>query len=126
LIVLDASALIALIAAEPGADSVASRIEDEALLSTANLAEVLSKGAERGLAVDELHSTIKDLGVHVVRVTTEHAVTAGLLRPLTKAVGLGLGDRLCLALALDAGCPVLTTEKRWKNAPHGVQVDVIR
>ncbi len=51
MIVLDASALLALVQRERGADQVAAALP-EAAMSTANLAEVLSKAGDRGFDVD--------------------------------------------------------------------------
>jgi PIN domain nuclease of toxin-antitoxin system len=124
-IALDASAVIALLRGETGADKVAARL-DHALLSTANLAEVLTKATEWGRDPAEVLQEIGKLPVTVIPVTEEHALTAALLRPLTRSAGLSLGDRLCLALALSVGCAAMCAEAVWQGLPHGVTIELIR
>jgi ribonuclease VapC len=52
-------------------------------------------------------------------------LTAELL-PQTRALGLSLGDRACLALAIERELPVLTTDKGWKALRVGVEIRLIR
>ena len=125
MIALDASALIAFLRAEPGADKVAARL-GEALLSTVNLSEVLTKATEWGRDPTEVLKEIGKLPLTVIPVSQEHALTAALLRPLTRTAGLSLGDRLCLALALSAGCAAMCADAVWKGLPHGVAIELIR
>jgi PIN domain nuclease of toxin-antitoxin system len=98
-VVLDASAVLALIYREPGHEQVADALPG-AVCSTVNWAEVVGKLAQRehpnpASAAD----AVRTLGVKVLPFTTTHAVAAGLLWPTTRAAGLSLGDRACLALA---------------------------
>jgi PIN domain nuclease of toxin-antitoxin system len=51
---------------------------------------------------------------------------AGLMRRETRAVGLSLGDRACLALALRRGAVALTADRAWERAGSGAGVEVIR
>jgi ribonuclease VapC len=41
-------------------------------------------------------------------------------------LGLSLGDRACLALALALGAPVYTSDKSWKKLNLGLRIQVIR
>ena len=41
------------------------------------------------------------------------AKVAGDLRSLTRAQGLSLGDRTCLALAPALGLPAMTADRAW-------------
>lgn len=125
MIVLDASALIAFLRGERGADEVADRL-DGSLLSTVNLAEVLTKATEWGRDPTETLAEIKRLPIIIVPVSEAHALAAALLRPLTRSAGLSLGDRMCLALALSIGCPALSAEAAWKGLPHNVEIELIR
>ena len=122
---MDASALIALLRAERGAEMVALRLEGS-YLSTANLAEVLTKSTEWGRDPEAVLREIEQLPIAFVPVSAEHALTAAILRPLTRSAGLSLGDRLCLALALSLGYPALSAETAWKGLPHNVDVELIR
>src|SRR5687767_13256746 len=97
-VVLDASALLAHIGEEPGSSLVAD-IASDALMSTVNLAEVFSKLMERGLSADEADAIAYRYGFEVVSFDEELARLVGALRPITRKLGLSLGDRACLALA---------------------------
>src|SRR5438067_13646543 len=129
--VLDASAVLAYLQVEPGAPRVAQEIAHVALIGAVNWAEVLSKLAERGLVPAQVEADLRarhilDAGLQVVPFDAAQARAAGELRPLTRAAGLSLGDRACLALALTRQAGVLTTERRWAGVSVGVAVEVIR
>jgi ribonuclease VapC len=122
-VVLDASALLALMDAEPGEEAVAGVLPG-ALVSAVNLAEVVSKLAERGMPAAQAHGDALALGIDVVAFDADLALDAGALRPLTRAAGLSLGDRCCLALARLRRAVVLTTETRWEPISHAVDVGI--
>jgi ribonuclease VapC len=124
--VLDASALMALFHQEPGSDKVAQAIEDGAVLSTVNLAEVTSKLNELGTPEALIQTALNVLELTIVDFNAELAYKVGLLRPLTKSAGLSLGDRACLALAQHLNLPALTTDRVWRDLIPGVNVRVIR
>lgn len=54
------------------------------------------------------------------------AQEAARLRLLTRAAGLSLADRACLALAKSLSLPVLTADRAWAALQVGVVVEVIR
>jgi ribonuclease VapC len=122
--VLDASAVLALLNGEPGAEIVAS--EPEPVISSVNLSEVVAKLAERGGTEPGIRVRLGDLRLDVRDFDSEAAYAAGLLRPLTRAQGLSLGDRACLALAMRLGVPLLTADRVWRDLPFAVDVRVIR
>ena len=124
-VVLDASALLAHIREEPGSSLVADLAPD-ALMSTVNLAEVYSKLMERGLSADEADAIVYRYGFEVVPFDEELARRTGALRPATKALGLSLGDRACLALALREALPVVTTDRNWRKLTLGIEIKVVR
>ncbi len=124
-VVLDASALLALLNAEPGADTVAAALP-EAVIGAVNYAEVVSKLAEAGLSEAELRETLDGLALDVRPFDRAQAHAAGLLRPATRARGLSLGDRACLALGRALQAPVLTTDSAWEGLDLGVEVRQIR
>ena len=125
--VLDASAVLALLFDEPGADRVRVRVA-EGLIGTANLAEVLAKLVDRGLPPGEAAHAVATLGLPVVPFTDAQARTSASLRSATRAAGLSLGDRACLALALERELPAVTAERRWSEIADavGVTVEVIQ
>ena len=123
--VLDASALLALLDSEPGADLVKTAIPT-AVISTVNLAEVYSRVADRGpaawTAIEELRFALKE----IVPFTDEMAELAGRLRPLTRELGLSLGDRACLALAILRDADVFTADRVWLKLKLPCTVHIIR
>lgn len=129
MIVLAASALLAYVYGEPGAETVEAALS-EAVIHAVNFAEVLSRLAERGSSPEDSLGVLEAAGVMkllTVEVgTVEDALNAARLRPLTKSAGLSLGDRYCLALAQRLGVPVLTADRAWSSLSVGVPVTVIR
>jgi ribonuclease VapC len=122
-VVLDASAVLALMAGEPGEDAVAAVLPG-ALLSAVNLAEVVSKLAERGMPAAQAHADALALGIDVVALDGDLGLDVGALRPLTRAASLSLGARSCLALARLHQAAVLTTEVRWEPVAKVVGVTI--
>ena len=119
--VLDASALLAYLRDEPGAEVVSEAIAGGATISTVNLAEVLSHAAGRGSDPAALVERMSERGllggaIAVEPFTTADAVETARLRPLTRDAGLSLGDRACLALARRLEAPALTAELAWAQA----------
>ena len=95
--VLDASALLAYLRDEPGAEVVSDTIADGAVISTVNLAEVFSRAADRGVDPVKLATGLRESGllggaITVETFTVDDAIDAGRLRPLTRDAGLSLGD----------------------------------
>jgi ribonuclease VapC len=129
--VLDASALLAHLRDEPGADVVAEAIASGAVISTVNLAEVFSRVADRGgdpakLVAELTQSGLLDGAITVEPFTAADAIDVGRLRPLTRDAGLSLGDRACLALARRLNAPALTADTDWQGVAHGVELCPIR
>jgi len=129
--VLDASALLALLKGEPGAERVAEALERGAYLSAVNLAEVLSKLADWGEDPAEAQARMAQVGLlgaaaEVLPFTGEDALEVARLRALTRAYGLSFGDRACLALARRLGLPALTAERAWAELDLGIPVEVLR
>jgi PIN domain nuclease of toxin-antitoxin system len=123
--VLDASALLALLNEEPGGDRVIAAIPG-ALLCAVNHSEVVAKLADAGMPEVAIRGALEALGLEVVPFGLQLSLRAGMLRPVTRSRGLSLGDRACLALALEAGLPVLTTERSWVDLDLGLRVEVVR
>lgn len=124
-VALDASALLALLRVEKGHEIVAAALPN-AIISSVNLSEVLAKAAEAPTGFESVKAAIRGLQMRVVPFDQEQAVIAAGLRPLTRALGLSLGDRCCIALGLVEEIPVLTTDRQWSKLRLGVQIHVIR
>lgn len=124
-VVLDASAILALVNDEPGATLVAEVLE-EAVVSAVNLSEVVGKLLETGMPRPEAENILGGLGLEVLPFDEAAAWNAGALRTGTKKAGLSLGDRACLALARELGLPAVTADSAWAKTPAGVEVRLVR
>lgn len=124
--VLDASALMALFQGESGSDKVAQAVKDGAAVSTVNLSEIASKLNELNTPQTLIQDAINALGLTIVDFNADLAYSVGLLRPLTRHLGLSLGDRACLALAQYLNLPAITSDRLWKNLTLGIAIEVIR
>lgn len=125
-VVLDASAVLALLNSEPGTDKLTPELLSNAICSTVNLAEVLTKLVSAGGPPVEAWEDTRSLIREAAPFTEEHARIAGSLVVQTRALGLSLGDRACLALGLALKAPVYTADKSWKTLRLGVRIEVIR
>ena len=123
--VLDASALLALLNREPGHEEVARTIP-QAVVSTVNLSEVVAKLVESGMPGEAIHEALDGLALEVHAFERNLAYEAGLLRTATRLRGLSLGDRACLALGRRLNLPVLTTDRAWEGLEVGVEVRLAR
>jgi PIN domain nuclease of toxin-antitoxin system len=124
-VVLDASALLTFLLAEPGGEAVAGRLRNSAL-SAVNYAETLARSAERGKPLAEAVAAISRLQLRVVPFDAGQAEVAASLRAATRPLGLSLADRACLALALTRGLPALTADRVWAQLDVGVTVECVR
>ena len=124
-IVLDASAMIAFLKDEVGSATVLSAMPDAAI-SSVNLAEVVTRLIDDGFAFEDVRTAIANTSVDTIGFDYEFAFGAGALREPTRAYGLSLGDRACLALAQRLGIPALTADRQWAHIDIGVEVRLIR
>lgn len=124
-VILDASAVIALLRREKGAEVVASAIPG-ATMSTVNVSEVASWLADAGVQEKEIRLTLDGLKLDFTAFDGEAAFAAACLRKATREKGLSFGDRACLALAQSLALPVLTADRIWAELDIGVEVVLIR
>ena len=127
--ILDASAIIALLEREPGHQRVADIIaEGEAAVSAANLAEVAGRLVIRTGSAEEARDIVEELPIHIIELTRDLAIEAGLLLAATEPLGLSLGDRICLALARQENRPAITADRAWSQLDPslGVSIELIR
>ena len=123
--VLDASAILAVLFAEPGHHKVESMLATAAV-SSVNLAEVATKLQSVGEDDDQIREDIEALQLTVVPFDRTLAYLAASLYRKTSAKGLSLGDRACLATASHLGLPAVSTDRSWKIAGLGISVQAIR
>jgi len=123
-VVLDASALIAMIKGEEGAAKVATGIAG-ACVSGVNYAEVVTHFIHAGMPEREVDAMLDPLPLTVVPADKALAQIAGRLRAITAEAGLSLGDRFCLALAQRDGLPAWTSDQNWRKIADAVDVKVV-
>lgn len=124
-IVIDASAILALLKMEEGHEKVAEKLDD-AIISSVNFSEVITVIARNGFGTEEVIQSLKNTFLHIVEFNTEQAIIAATIDKTTKKYGLSFGDRACLALAKHNKLPVMTSDKIWKKLDLGVEVQLIR
>lgn len=125
-VVLDASAILAVIHGEHGSDKLPAELLANSVVSSVNLAEVHSKLVAKGWDADEAWEDCLGVVDQAVPFTMEHAQRAGSLVLATRSIGLSLGDRACLALALELKALVYTADRSWKNLKIGLRINTIR
>ena len=125
--VIDASALLAVLNGEQGGDTVAPLLADAAM-STVNWAEVIQKAMAHGVAstAQDLRTDVEALGLELLPFTAAHAEAAAALWSSTRHAGLSLGDRACLAVAVELGATAVTADRAWVGLTIRVVVRVVR
>lgn len=124
-VVLDASAVLAVINAEPGAEVVSASLTG-AVMSAVNYSEVLKKAIEHGATGEAAAAFVRGLSVAVIPFDAALAQISAELYPQTKAHGISLAGRACLALGVQRGAMVLTTDRKWKDLGLSIKVKLIR
>jgi ribonuclease VapC len=124
-IVLDASALLAVLLQERGADVVEHRVAGAAI-STVNYSEVLKKAVEKGGTLEGATSVVRSLQMEIVPFEEWNARDAARLYPATKDKGLSFADRACLSLALDLDARLYTADKRLAGVDVPIDFVLIR
>lgn len=123
--VVDASAVLALLNGEKGADQVAA-IARQSLLSAVNFAEVLTVAVERDTDPAKAAAQVARFGLSIVDVDVDLARRAARLRTATRSLGRSLADRICLALAQSRGLPVYSADRKWALLDIGIDIRLIR
>ena len=127
-VVLDTSAVLAILFREPGQDVVRSALRDGTAMSAVNFAEAMTRLVRNGMAADGAATALTTLPIALHDLNAELAIQTGAMFAQTRPFGLSLGDRACLALARHQALPALTGDRAWLQvAPLiGVEVRLIR
>lgn len=123
MIALDASALLAFLFREAGHERVGAEIET-ACLSAVNLSEVIGRFVRDGH--DAVLHRLTSTSIEIVPFTAADAALAASLVPVSRPLGLSLGDRACLALAFARRIPAVTADRTWARLKIGIDIQVVR
>ncbi len=123
--VLDASAVIAVIRREAGAEIVVPHLR-HGIMSSVNASEVLYQSVLRGDTVQAARAGLERLQFTVIPFSMEHAATLASIYPATLGGNISFADRACMTLALERGLPVLTGDHEWADLDIGIKVKLFR
>ena len=129
--VVDASALLALLLAEPGGTivrSVFERAERDASpcpMTAVNWGEVLYRIAQIAgpAAVPSFIEQLDGMPIMLVDADRDLTVRAAMLKA---SRGMGLADAYCAALALTLGAPLLTCDSDFDELERDGLLEVLR
>jgi PIN domain nuclease of toxin-antitoxin system len=96
------------------------------LICTVNITEVVTRLSDKGWPMDVATGEVAKLVGRIAPFDEALAYGAGRLRPVTRALGLSLGDRACLALGMATGLPVVTADRDWSKLSLGLEIRLIR
>lgn len=123
--ILDASAILAVLLDEDGAQFVVDCLE-AAEVSIINVCEVLTKTVEEGGDPERVQAILNDWGVRVRAFGEGHAIANARLRSATKHLGLGFGDRAVIVQGGVSMRPVLTADRKWSELDLDIEIVQIR
>lgn len=124
-VVVDAAALLALLLAEYGGDVVLPVLRGSAM-SAVNASECCSRAVERGATAAAVLAILQSYEINIVPFDLAQATDAADLRPVTRHLGLSLGDRACLALARSLRLPIYTSDRWMAKLDIGIDIRLIR
>ena len=124
--VLDASAVLAFLGDEPGANFVRPWLRG-GLISSVNAGEVLYRRYRPGHSLEEIIRVFRSLELRVVDFNFDHAAIVASLEPYARVLNLSFADRACLSLGISTpGIPVLTADHDWAKLNLGLDLRFIR
>jgi len=122
--ILDASAVLAYLQNEKGKEKVEAILETSAI-GRVNVTEVLTKLIEKGMSFENAKEIFDNLDLQIIEFDENQSLKAAELRLLNNHLGLSLGDRCCLALAILGNLPAVTADKNWAGL-NVCKIEVIR
>lgn len=122
---LDSSVLLAVLLNEIALEPITPVLEG-AVISTVNPSEVLAKLIDLGLSRHKQTDQLLSLLDRVEPFTLLQAGSAGRLRSTTRQFGLSLGDRACLALAMELDADVYAADRAWAGLTLPCRIHLVR
>jgi PIN domain nuclease of toxin-antitoxin system len=124
--VFDASAILAILLEEQGAEKAKGFLAQSRFCSSVNVAEVIARLTDYGLSDREIDDAVSGLRLDILGFDSDLARNAGLLRRVTRQIGLSLGDRACLATAAHLKCAAVTADRIWASLPARLPIRLVR
>lgn len=124
-VVLDASALLALLREEPGGKAVEGYLR-RAKMSAVNVSEVIAQLIKYGMPEKVASGVVSSLGLEIVAFDQDMAYRAAALITVTQKAGLSPADRACLALAQKLKLPAVTADKAWSKLNLNCEIKLVR
>ena len=122
---LDASALLALLQREPGADAVATLLPASAM-TTVNWSEVVQMARAHGVQVERMADDLRGVGLEFLPFDVADAEATANLSSVAAGRRLSLADRACMAAAQRLGVPAVTADRSWTDVGSRIEVQLIR
>ncbi|MDQ5769992.1 type II toxin-antitoxin system VapC family toxin [Thiothrix subterranea] len=123
--ILDASALLALLQDEPGADKVQAVLH-RAIINTVNWSEVIQKLSVHDPDAADIRAEMELTGLKIMPLSIDQAAISASLWKQAKPFGLSLADRSCIATGIDHKMEIMTTDKIWQEMALPIAIHVIR
>jgi len=124
-VVVDASALLALIKNESGA-KVVEELLGNIVMSSVNTSEVVSILLDSEMSPKEAEEVIEPFISSIVPFDFKQSIECAALKKGTKHLGLSLGDRACINLGIQLGLPVYTADKIWAKLKLDCKIILVR
>ena len=123
-VLLDTSAIIALLKQEPGHEMVSEIIANSAI-SAVNFSEFIAILTRASISEKDIDEIIKDLIPEIIPFCENISKKAGKLSKLTQSYGLSFGDRACLATGDHYHMEIYTADKVWVELKHKISSNII-
>lgn len=125
-LIVDSSALMAVILEERGAEIVLPQLRG-AMLSSVNFSETASRLAEKkNTTAAEVVTLLRRFDLEICPFDSDLALIAAEFRPLTRHIGASFADRACLALGSAKRAPILTADSKWAELEIDLDIRLIR
>lgn len=124
-VIIDTSAILAVIFEEEGADKVIPFLTSGGI-STVNLSEVATVAVRKGAGLSDIQESLSRLSLEVIQFDLDQAYHAASLERFARSHNLSLGDRACLATGITLNRPVLTADRSWATLSLAIEIRLVR